>query len=419
MNFVDERSRAAFAAAMTAERGRTTLQVAAAIAPVRAGDVDLGNAETGGAVGLSLAKLMEGRLLVQGVSGAGKSWTLRRLLEQSAGLVQQIVIDPEGEFSSLAGTVNATIIDAASLDIHTLRTAAGRVREHRLSVLLDLSGLEREAQLAGCAAFLRGLLDVATEHWHPALVVIDEAHILAPSVTGSTVPYALRKESTTTIVDLMSRGRKRGLCGILATQRLTRMATSAASEALNHLVGNNVLEVDVRRAAEMIGWTTRTASDRLPMLTAGDFVAVGPAFSRSPCILRVGAVVSEHRGTTPVIAAPAARSPEEAAALLDIDTLAATTTADARLRGEARLPPGIRTVREFLRDPSCRLAVLIKKELDALRPAGARVSEIAEEIGVSREEVDRALVLLDSFAVIEFDGPGAARSVRIADDFPC
>src|SRR4051812_15138051 len=42
-------------------------------------------------VSLDLGKLMEGRLLIQGASGAGKSWTMRRLLEQSAGRIQQIV----------------------------------------------------------------------------------------------------------------------------------------------------------------------------------------------------------------------------------------------------------------------------------------------------------------------------------------
>jgi hypothetical protein len=40
-------------------------------------------------------------MLVQSNSGGGKSWALRRLLEQTASLVQQIVIDIEGEFTTL------------------------------------------------------------------------------------------------------------------------------------------------------------------------------------------------------------------------------------------------------------------------------------------------------------------------------
>ncbi|MDF2689191.1 MAG: ATP-binding protein, partial [Microvirga sp.] len=47
---------------------------------------------------LDLEELLATRLLVQGNSGSGKSHLLRRLLEQSANLVQQAIIDPEGDF---------------------------------------------------------------------------------------------------------------------------------------------------------------------------------------------------------------------------------------------------------------------------------------------------------------------------------
>src|SRR5437016_14123499 len=52
-------------------------------------------------VGIDLPSLLDTRLLVQANSGGGKSWLLRRLLEQSHGKLQQIVIDLEGEFATL------------------------------------------------------------------------------------------------------------------------------------------------------------------------------------------------------------------------------------------------------------------------------------------------------------------------------
>src|SRR5437667_11741569 len=52
-------------------------------------------------VSIDLPTLLDTRLLVQANSGGGKSWLLRRLLEQSQGKVQQIVIDLEGEFARL------------------------------------------------------------------------------------------------------------------------------------------------------------------------------------------------------------------------------------------------------------------------------------------------------------------------------
>ena len=53
-------------------------------------------------ISIDLEELLATRLLVQGNSGSGKSHLLRRLLEQSAGEVQQVVIDPEGDFVTLA-----------------------------------------------------------------------------------------------------------------------------------------------------------------------------------------------------------------------------------------------------------------------------------------------------------------------------
>jgi hypothetical protein len=51
-------------------------------------------------VSVDVPHLLETRMLVQSNWGGGKSWALRRLLEQTASCVQQIVIDVEGEFTT-------------------------------------------------------------------------------------------------------------------------------------------------------------------------------------------------------------------------------------------------------------------------------------------------------------------------------
>ena len=51
---------------------------------------------------LDLGRLLSTRLLIQAASNGGKSWALRRILEQTHGRVQQLVIDPEGELVTLA-----------------------------------------------------------------------------------------------------------------------------------------------------------------------------------------------------------------------------------------------------------------------------------------------------------------------------
>jgi DNA helicase HerA-like ATPase len=63
--------------------------------------IDLGKTEHGKPVRLDIERLVSTRMLLQANSGGGKSWAIRRLLEQSHGLVQHLVMDPEGEFYTL------------------------------------------------------------------------------------------------------------------------------------------------------------------------------------------------------------------------------------------------------------------------------------------------------------------------------
>lgn len=74
--------------------------------------IDMGCDGAGAAVPIDLEELLATRLLVQGNSGSGKSHLLRRLLEGSAPYVQQVIIDPEGDFVTLAGPFGHVVIDA-------------------------------------------------------------------------------------------------------------------------------------------------------------------------------------------------------------------------------------------------------------------------------------------------------------------
>jgi hypothetical protein len=383
------------------------------IPKLREGDVHIGDAEdTLGPIGIDFRKLMDGRLLVQGTSGAGKSWTLRRLLEQTSGLVQQIVIDPEGEFGDLGDKLGLLRLEAHRLDIATLAIAASRAREHRASVLLDLSDLDRDDQMKAAAAFFAALVSAPRQHWHPVLVAVDEAHLFAP-FGGYTEVTSVRKAAVAALTDLMSRGRKRGLAGVLATQRLARLAKSVASEVHNMMVGLNTLDIDIRRAAEAIGWDPRKGFDRLPLLTPGEFVAVGPAFSRSPVITKVGPVRTQHRGAAPKLSPPAAFNPRLAAQALNLDELLAASAADEELRDQASQAPALRQIRAFIREPAFADAGRVWAALKKLAPEGARIAELAKHLNRSLNDTTAAIALLDTYGTLEFIGSDDARAVRI------
>ncbi len=147
-------------------------------------EIEIGRDAHGTPVAIDVEELLATRLLVQGNSGSGKSHLLRRLLEQSAGLVQQVVIDPEGDFTGLADHFDHVVIEGASYSPREIEALAGRIRQHRASVVLALDDLEVEAQIRCAAQFLTALFDAPREHWYPALVVVDEAQMFAPSAAG-------------------------------------------------------------------------------------------------------------------------------------------------------------------------------------------------------------------------------------------
>ena len=260
-------------------------------------EIDLGRAGERPAV-MDLTELLATRLLVQGNSGSGKSHLLRRLLEQSAGLVQQAIIDPEGDFVTLAERYGHVVVEADGNESELLRIAA-RVREHRVSVVLSLEGLDAEDQMRAAAAFLGGLFDADRALWYPMLVVVDEAQLFAPAAAGEVSDEA-RRLSLGAMTNLMCRGRKRGLAGIIATQRLAKLAKNVAAEASNFLMGRTFLDIDMARAADLLGLDRRQA-ETFRDLARGHFVGLGPAISKRPLPIAVGATETESRNAAPAL----------------------------------------------------------------------------------------------------------------------
>ncbi|MFC0282159.1 helicase HerA domain-containing protein [Camelimonas abortus] len=259
-------------------------------------NIDMGVAPRGAVAELDLEELLATRLLVQGNSGSGKSHLLRRLLEQSAAWVQQCVIDPEGDFVTLAGRFGHQVIDAARTEAELARIA-GRVRQHRVSVVLNLEGLDVDQQMRAAAAFLNGLFDADRDYWYPVLVVVDEAQLFAPAAGGEVSDEA-RRLSLAAMTNLMCRGRKRGLAGVIATQRLAKLAKNVAAEASNFLMGRTFLDIDMARAADLLGMERRQA-EMFRDLQRGHFIALGPALSRRPVPIAIGPVETAARSSSP------------------------------------------------------------------------------------------------------------------------
>lgn len=306
------------------------------------------------------ARLIDTRLLIQANSGGGKSWCLRRLLEQTHGQVQHIVIDPEGEFSTLREKFDYVLAAPHGADTQTHpRTAkllAERLLELGVSAVLDIYELKAHERIAFVKGFLETIVDAPKKLWHPALIVVDEAHVYCPEKGDA--------ESAGAVIDLMTRGRKRGFCGVPATQRLSKLRKDAAAECNNRLIGRTGLDVDVKRAMAELGFGKDRYQD-LVRLDEGEFFAYGPAISRQVVQVKIGTVQTTHPKAGARIAFVAPPPTEKVRALLP-------KLADLPAEAEARQ----KTVDDLKKEIST-----LKRELHA-RPVTEKVETKIERVEV-------------------------------------
>lgn len=237
---------------------------------------------------IDVDKLIESKLLIQANSGAGKSWAIRRLAEQTYGHAQQIIIDPDGEYYTLREKFDFVLArkgGEAPVDIKSAALLARRLLELNVSAVVDIYELGTQ-RAEFVKRFLDALVNAPRDLWHSCLVILDEAHMFCPEV-GSAV-------SSDAVKNLMALGRKRGFAGVLATQRIAKLSKDAAAETNNKLIGRSALDVDMKRAADELGFAAKEDRQGLRKLQSGQFYAFGPAISDEVRLIKVGPVQTTH-----------------------------------------------------------------------------------------------------------------------------
>lgn len=189
---------------------------------------------------------------------------------------------------------------------------------------------------------------------------------------------------------------------MLATQRMSKLHKSAAAEANNVLIGRTALDVDVDRAARVLGFD-RAKRELLRHLHPGEFFAFGPAISDQVIKVLVGLVDTSHPE-----AGQGAQSPAPAPA--------AIRQAIAQLKD---IPREAQVERETLEGLRARVAELEREAADVPAPAPDRVGVLAEvirsyggligNIRAELAEIETALAGLEA---------DAAHHVAVASDAP-
>lgn len=378
----------------------------------------VGKTPDGANISLNLSRLIETRLLLQANSGGGKSWAIRRILEQTHGSVQQIVIDVEDEFHTLREHYDYILAGSQGgdcpADTKSAALLARRLLELGVSAIIGIFELKAHDRIRFVRLFLDALVNAPRELWHPVLVVIDEAHMFCPQQGEA--------ESAGAVIDLMTRGRKRGFCGILATQRISKLHKDAAAEANNKLIGRSALDVDMKRAADELGFSSRDDQAVLRTLKPGEFFCFGPALSDIVTKAKVGDIRTSHPRAGQQTAPPAPPRAQVRAVLSKLADLphAAEQEAQTVVALQSRVRELERELRAKLSAPPAsppkRIEIPILKESQI-----GRLEKIAgrfHEVGNTTLETSRALVSMISKASQMMKGNGAVVATVHREDRP-
>lgn len=158
---------------------------------------------------LDVNELISTRLLIQGNSGAGKSWVIRRICEQLFGKIPVIIIDPEGDFASLREKCDYVLVGQngeTPAQIDTAQMVAHRLLDLRASAVCDIYELKPKERHEWVRLFLEAIIDAPKSLWRPTIIVVDESHIFSPERGQG------ESEASEAMKDLATRGRKRGFC---------------------------------------------------------------------------------------------------------------------------------------------------------------------------------------------------------------
>ena len=242
---------------------------------------------------IDLPKFIDSRALICANSGGGKSYAVRKILEESSNKVLSIILDVEGEFKTLREAHDFLLVgngegDDVKLSMKSAKLLPEKIMGLEIPTIIDVSDLKNSERIKYIKDFLEALMELPRKgnYWKPCIVVLDEAHKLAGQQE--------KQDSCSAVIDLMTRGRKRGYCGVLCTQRISKLHKDAVAECNNILIGRTGLDIDMKRAAEILGFTNKKDMLSLRDLEAGEFFVFGTAISRYVTKAKVGEVRTTH-----------------------------------------------------------------------------------------------------------------------------
>lgn len=227
-----------------------------------------------GQVTISLADMTGKHAAILGKTGSGKTntgyvWSEEEL--RAGGLLT--IIDPEGDYFHLKNEFPALIIGSArrgnAVDLEVMPDqvveVASALVSRSVAVICDLSGFDLDAK----DAFVSGYLSVLWKQYQfedmpPQHLLIDEVQLFAPQ---NGLP-----DSKKIVQDIASRGRKRGLALIVATQRPQRVDKTVLDATDIRFLHNVQRGAGLKAYDDLLPGTIPNVKDTVPGLARGQAV---------------------------------------------------------------------------------------------------------------------------------------------------
>lgn len=221
---------------------------------------------------LNLEDLIGQCIAILGIRGSGKSNTAGVIFEE---LLQNnyplSIVDIEGEYFGLKEKYEVLVVGTGEgveieIDAHCAAEIAQVSMEQNVPVVLDLSGFLSEERTELLKAYLSALWNLAGTFRKPYMIGIEEAH--------EFIPQGVKNELKEMIARIALRGRKRGLGGIVVSQRSAKVDKDVLSQAGMLFLHRVVHEVDMRVYSELLPWRKTEVKEIINSLDTGDCIYV-------------------------------------------------------------------------------------------------------------------------------------------------
>lgn len=347
---------------------------------------------------------------------AGKSYTMRRLVEQLVHAGQQVVVvDPKGDQWGIRSSADGK---AAGLPIVILggergdvplepsggEVVAKLVVEERVSVLLDVSLFRKHEVATFMTAFLENLYRLKAKEIYrtPMMLVIDEADAIAPQK-----PQKGEERMLGAAEDIVRRGGQRGIGCVLVTQRSAVLNKNVLTQAQMLVALRTIAPQDL---AAMNAWIDvhgtadqkQTLMDSLPSLPIGDAWFWSPGWPTTDGIFKrvhVLPIETFDSGATPKSGEKHVE-PKRAA---DVDLKALQRQMAATIeKAKAEDPRELRKTIATLKAELAKKAPTGRPTDKRTEERAGKIAELKTELTRHRQALEAAMKILVKVKAIDF-----------------